>query len=37
MRGSNTKKSYDKFFKYIDTLYKIPVMPVLRLSLMFGI
>ena len=37
MRGSNTKKSYDKVFKYIDTLYKIPVMPVLRLSLMFGV
>ena len=37
MRGKNEKKSYDSLFKYIDKLYKIPVMPVLRVNVMFGL
>ena len=36
MRGSQTQKSYDKYFKYIDKVYNLPVMPVLRLNLFFG-
>ena len=37
MRGKQEKKSYDKFFGYIDTLHNLPIMPVLRLSLMFAL
>ena len=37
MRGSQTKKGYDKFFKVIDTIHDIPLMPVVRFTVFFGI
>lgn len=36
MRGGNKTKSYDKYLKYIDTLYKLPILPVVRLNVFFG-
>ena len=36
MRGGQKTKSYDTYIPYLDKLYKIPVLPVCRLSIFFG-